>query len=398
MKHRLKLIVTIFTTAVLVVGLVMTPVMARAESKGKGALVSDVGGRGDLSFNDMSFKGTEKAAADFGLEMVGIQSATAADYLPNIRNAARSGSFDLIIAVGFLLTDATATAAKEFPEQKFMIIDSVVESPNVMSIVFKENEGSAIVGALAAMVAAHYKYPNVGAVLGIEIPVLFHFEEGYRFGIDWGNKKVAKHTGKDPQVGLLYTYTGTFSDIAKGKEATGAMLAQGAGLVYNIAGPLGIGDLQAITEAIKAKGKEAGPPFMIGVDANQDWMGDGHRVLASMLKRVDNACYNAVEAVVKGTFKPGLTVMGLGDKGVAMSRQPELLTFMEFGIGAGKITAADKTKIVENWKNMRGQLPAWIWEAIADLEKQIISGQISVPNANSLDEMKAVRSTYQLTK
>jgi basic membrane protein A len=398
MKNRPKLIVTILTAAVLMVALVMTPAMAQAALKGKVALVSDVGGRGDLSFNDMSFKGTDKAAADFGLEMVGIQSATAADYLPNVRNAARSRSFDLIIAVGFLLTDAVATGAKEFPEQKFMIIDSVVEAPNVMSVVFKENEGSALVGALAAMVAAYYGYPNVGAVLGIEIPVLFHFEAGYRFGIDWGNKMFAQKAGKDPQIGLLYTYTGTFSDIAKGKEASGAMLAQRAGLIYNVAGPLGIGDLQAITEAVKAKGKQAGPPFMIGVDANQDWMGDGHRVLASMLKRVDNACYNAVEAVVKGSFKPGLTVMGLDVQGVAMSKQPELLTFMEFGIGAGKIGAADKTKIVANWKKMRAQIPAWIWEAIADLEKQIISGKISVPNANTLDEMKAVRSTYPLTK
>jgi basic membrane protein A len=398
MKHRPKLIVTILTAALLMVGLVVTPGMAQAASKGKVALVSDVGGRGDLSFNDMSFKGTDKAAADFGLEMVGIQSATAADYLPNVRNAARARSFDLIIAVGFLLTDAIATAAKEFPDQKFMIIDSVVEAPNVMSIVFKENEGSALVGALAAMVATHYGYPNVGAVLGIEIPVLFHFEAGYRFGIDWGNKMVARKTGKDPQIGLLYTYTGTFSDIAKGKEATGAMLAQRAGLIYNVAGPLGIGDLQAITEAVKAKGKQAGPPFMIGVDANQDWMGDGHRVLASMLKRVDNACYNAVEAVVKGSFKPGLSVMGLDVQGVAMSRQPELLTFMEFGIGGGKIGAADKTKIVANWKKMRARIPSWIWDAVAKLEKQIISGKISVPNANTLDEMKAVRSTYPLTK
>ncbi len=398
MKHCLRLNVTIFMAALLVVGLLMTPAMTQAASKGKVALVSDVGGRGDLSFNDMSFKGTDQAAADFGLEMVNIQSATAADYLPNVRNAARSRSFDLIIAVGFLLTDAISTAAKEFPDQKFMIIDSVVESPNVMSIVFKENEGSALVGALAAMVAAHYDFPNVGAVLGIEIPVLFHFEAGYRFGIDWGNKKVAQKTGQNPQIGLLYTYTGTFSDIAKGKEATQAMLAQKAGLVYNVAGPLGIGDLQAITEAIKAKGKQAGPPFMIGVDANQDWLGDGHRVLASMLKRVDNACYNAVEAVVKGSFKPGLTVMGLDVQGVAMSRQPELLTFMEFGVGAGKISAADKARIVENWKTMRAQIPAWIWEAVADLEKQIISGQISVPNANTLDEMKAVRSKYPLTR
>jgi basic membrane protein A len=398
MKNRPKMIVTILTAAVLMVGLVMAPAMAQAALRGKVALVSDVGGRGDLSFNDMSFKGTDKAAADFGLQMVGIQSATAADYLPNVRNAARSRAFDLIISVGFLLTDAVATAAKEFPEQKFMIIDSVVEAPNVMSIVFKENEGSALVGALAAMTAAYYGYPNVGAVLGIEIPVLFHFEAGYRFGIDWGNKRFARKSDKDPQIGLLYTYTGTFSDIAKGKEASSAMLAQRAGLIYNIAGPLGIGDLQAITEAVKAKGKQAGPPFMIGVDANQDWMGDGHRVLASMLKRVDNACYNAVEAVVKGTFKPGLTVMGLDVQGVAMSRRPELLTFMEFGIGAGKISAADKVKIVANWEKMRAQIPAWIWEAVAELEKQIISGKISVPNANTLDEMKAVRSQYPLTK
>jgi basic membrane protein A len=399
MKHSTqKLMVTIFMVGMLVVGLAMTPGMSQAALKGNVALVIDVGGRGDLSFNDMGYKGTEKAAADFDLKMVEIQSASAADYLPNIRNAARSRSFDLIIAVGFLLTDAVATVAGEYPDQKFMIIDSVVEAPNVMSIVFKENEGSALVGALAAMVAAHFGYPHVGAVLGIEIPVLYHFEAGYRFGIDWGNRAYAQKTGTDPRTGLLYTYTGTFSDIAKGKEATEAMLAQGAGLVYNIAGPLGIGDLQAITEAIKGKGKEAGPPFMIGVDANQDWMGDGHRVLASMLKRVDNACYNAIEAVVKGTFEASLIVMGLDVQGVAMSNEPELLTFMEFGIGAGKITEKDKADIISNWKNMRAQIPSWIWDAVADLEKQIISGKISVPTANTLADIKAIRSKFPLTR
>jgi len=388
-------ILFVLIAVALVFGIVLSSV---AQDKGSVGVVLDVGGRGDLSFNDMGFKGTDKAAADFGLKMVEIQSASAADYLPNVRNAARSGSLDLIISVGFLLTDAVKTVAGEYPNQKFMIIDSVVDAPNVMSIVFKEHEGSALVGALAAMVAAHYGYPNVGAVLGIEIPVLYHFEAGYRFGIDWGNKAYAQKTGTDPKTGLLYTYTGTFSDIAKGKGATEAMLAQGAGLVYNIAGPLGIGDLQAITEAIKAKGKKAGPPFMIGVDANQDWMGDGHRVLASMLKRVDNACYNAVEAVIKGTFKGGLVVMGLDVQGVAISKEPELLAFMEFGIGSGKIGEDDKAEIVANWKSMRAQIPSWIWDAVDDLEKQIISGQISVPNANTLDEMKAVRSKYPLTK
>jgi basic membrane protein A len=398
MKIKLKVMASVLTVAMLAVGFLMVPGMAQAQLKGNVAVVLDVGGRGDLSFNDMGFKGTDEAAADFGLKMVEIQSASAADYLPNVRNAARAKRFDLIIAVGFLLTDAVATVAKEYPNQNFMIIDSVVDSPNVMSVVFNENEGSALVGALSAMVAAHYGYPNVGCVLGIEIPVLYHFEAGYRFGIDWGNKRYAEVTGKDPNIGLLYTYTGTFSDIAKGKEASDAMLAQGAGLIYNVAGPLGIGDLQAVTENLRSKGKKAGPPFMIGVDANQDWMGDGHRVLASMLKRVDNGCYNAIKAVVDGTFAGGLVVMGLDSKGVAMSKYSDLLTFMEFGIGAGKITAGDKGKIVKNWQNMRDQVPNWIWRAVDDLERYVVSGRISVPTANTLDEMKAVRAKYPLTR
>ncbi len=398
MNIKQKSLMCAVVAVLFVFGLLVAPGTAHAKLKGNVAVVLDVGGRGDLAFNDMGFMGTDRAAADFGLKMVEIQSASAADYLPNVRNAARSGRFDLIIAVGFLLTDAVSTVAKEFPDQKFMIIDSVVDSPNVMSIVFKENECSALVGALSAMTAAYYGYPNVGCVLGIEIPVLYHFEAGFRYGIDWGNKRYAKVKGKNPNIGLLYTYTGTFSDIAKGKEASKAMLAQGAGLIYNVAGPLGIGDLQAVTEAIEAKGKEAGPPFMIGVDADQDWMGDGHRVLASALKRVDNGCYNAVKAVVNGTFKGGLVVMGLDSKGVAISKYEDLSTFMEFGIESKKITAQDKGRIIANWKRMRNDIPEFIWRAVDDLEKQIISGQVSVPTANTLKEMKAVRSKYPLTR
>ncbi|HDH99117.1 MAG TPA: BMP family ABC transporter substrate-binding protein, partial [bacterium] len=129
-------------------GLFCLPLGAEA-LKGKVAVILDVGGRGDLSFNDMGFKGTDEAARDFGLEMIEVQSATAADYLPNVRNAARSGQYDLIICVGFLLADALATVAPEFPNQKFAIIDAVVDEPNVASIIFAENEGSALVGALA---------------------------------------------------------------------------------------------------------------------------------------------------------------------------------------------------------------------------------------------------------
>ena len=365
--------------------------------KGKVAVVLDVGGRGDLSFNDMGFKGTDQAAKDFGYEMVEIQCATAADYLPNLRNLARTGEFDLIICVGFLLGDALGTAAAEFPEQKFAIIDvGWITGPNIMNIVFRENEMSALVGALGAMAAAEYGYDYVGIVLGIEIPVLYHFEAGYRFGIDWGIKEYAEVKETTPDVGLLYTYTGTFSDIALGKAASEAMLAQGAVAIYNVAGPLGIGDLEAISEAHDNAGTTYGAPYYFGVDANQDWMGNGLHGLASGMKRVDTAAYMAVQAVAEGTFTAGVTSLGLAEGGVGISKMRDLIEFVDFGIGAGAITLLDVPTIVYNWSRNRLTVPGWIWDAVDELEDGILDGSIVVPTADTGDEMAAVRAEYTL--
>lgn len=369
-------------------------------AKGKVAVILDVGGRGDQSFNDMGFKGTDQAAHDFGLDMTTIQSATAADYLPNIRNAARTGDYDLILCIGFLLGDALTQAATEFPDQKFAIIDSVVDEPNVMSIVFRENECSALVGALGGMLAAQYGYDYVGVVLGIEIPVLYHFEAGYRFGIDWGLEQFKAHEGlaSKPNVGLLYTYTGTFDDIAKGKAATEAQLAQGAVAVYNVAGPLGIGDLEAITEKHNSMGTKIGPPYYFGVDANQDWMGNGMYGLASGMKRVDNACYSAVQAVVDGTFNGGVVSLGLAQGGVGISGAQDLLDFTDFAIQGGAAKAADKYQIIANWAANRAAIPYWIWQAVDTLKAGILDGSITVPTADTRDQMLAIRAQYPLTR
>ena len=371
------------------------PFMSTASAGAKIALVLDVGGRGDLSFNDMGFKGTDEAQANLGVEVVEIQSNSAADYLPNMQNAARSGKFDLIVAVGFLLADAMAEVADQFPDQKFAIIDVTwLGKPNLMEIGYEENKGSAIVGALSSMVAAHYGYDKIGVVLGIEIPVLYKFEAGYRYGMHWGNAKYAEKTGKQANVGLLWTYTGTFSDIAKGKAATEAMLAQGAGIIYNVAGPLGIGDLEAITEHLEAKGKSAGPPFMIGVDANQDYLGDGHRVLASMMKRVDFGVYSAIESVVNGTFKGGVQILGPHNGGIAMSGKQDLADFIQFGIKGGAISASDSDRISSNWTAMRDEIPGWIWDAVAELQAQISDGSAEVPCGWCPDTIGEIRAKY----
>ena len=371
------------------------PFMSTASAGAKIALVLDVGGRGDLSFNDMGFKGTDEAQTNLGVEVVEIQSNSAADYLPNMQNAARSGKFDLIVAVGFLLADATAEVADQFPDQKFAIIDVTwLGKPNLMEIGYEENKGSAIVGALSSMVAAHYGYDKIGVVLGIEIPVLYKFEAGYRYGMHWGNAKYAEKTGKESNVGLLWTYTGTFSDIAKGKAATEAMLAQGAGIIYNVAGPLGIGDLEAITEHLEAKGKSAGPPFMIGVDANQDYLGDGHRVLASMMKRVDFGVYSAIESVVNGTFKGGVQILGPHNGGIAMSGKQDLADFIKFGVNGGAISASDSDQISSNWTAMRDEIPGWIWDAVAELQAQISDGSAEVPCGWCPDTIGEIRAKY----
>jgi len=388
---RIKLAAVLF----MVVAVVGGPLVGTAEAAGKVALVMDVGGRGDLSFNDMGFKGADEAVAKFGMELVEIQSNSAADYLPNLQNAARSNAFDLIIGVGFLLADAMAEVTDQFPNQKFAIIDVTwLGKPNLQEVGFEEHKGSALVGALGAMVAAHYGYDKIGVVLGIEIPVLYKFESGYRFGLHWGNAKTAEVTGKAADVGLLWTYTGTFSDIAKGKMATQAMLAQGAGLIYNVAGPLGIGDLEAITEHLEAKGKTAGPPFMIGVDANQDSLGAGHRVLASMMKRVDYGVYSAIESVANGTFKSGVRILGPGNGGIAISRQQDLGDFIDFGIKGGAISENDRSQITANWRAMRAAVPAWIWEAVEELEGKINTGEAKVPCDWCADSIKAIRAQY----
>ncbi|MFP6716736.1 MAG: BMP family ABC transporter substrate-binding protein, partial [Alphaproteobacteria bacterium] len=186
--------------------LVAGPFLGTAVAGGKIALVTDLGGRGDLSFNDMGFKGADEAAAEFDLELVTIQSNSGTDYLPNLQNAARTGDFDIIVGVGFLLADAMAEVADQFPDQNFAIIDVTwLGKPNLMEIGYEENKGSALVGALGAMVAAHNGYDKIGAVLGIEIPVLYKFEAGYRYGMHWGNAKYAEVTGKKADVGLLWS-------------------------------------------------------------------------------------------------------------------------------------------------------------------------------------------------
>ncbi|MFQ5950846.1 MAG: BMP family protein, partial [Candidatus Geothermarchaeales archaeon] len=247
--------------------LVLLPLVAPTR---KIALVSDIGGRGDLSFNDMAFKGGDEAESAFGVEMIEIISTSEDDYVPNLELGAADPDVELIVAVGFLLTDAVIDVATRFPDKNFAIIDGFVpDMPNVLSVLYEEHKGSALVGALGALLAAHHDFPYIGGVFGIEIPVLWKFEIGYKWGVDWALEwyedefdTVAPGIGETPKKDrVLWTYTGTFSDITKGFEAAVPMYDLGAVAVYNIAGPLGLGINQAVEDLAEAQGLDSGPPF-----------------------------------------------------------------------------------------------------------------------------------------
>jgi len=383
-------------------------------------VVSDIGGRGDLSFNDMAFKGGDDAVRDFGVEMVEVISKAEADYVPNLTTAAKDPDVQLIVGVGFLLSDALVEVAREYPDKNFAGIDTfsqfIVQDkypdeyplPNLMDIVYEEHKGSALVGALGALLAAEYEKPHIGGVFGIEIPVLWKFEIGYKWGARWATEWL-KENQPDKAFDytkdfVLWTYTGTFSDITKGYEAAKAMYAQDAVAVYNIAGPLGLGINQAVAEIAEEKGLEMGPPFWIGVDANQDWLNPGF-VIASMMKRVDKGVYYATELVVDGKFRDvvqesdGAMVLGIGTtvagepmEGISVSTLDDLDEFIEMGVKAEELTGEavlpmTPEEIRAKAEEMREAQPDWIWQAVAELEEKIRTGEVEVPFVMSEEEI-----------
>ena len=394
----------------------MTPPPAAVK---KIAVVSDIGGRGDLSFNDMGFKGGDEAAKAFGVTMVELVSKSEADYVPNLETAAKDPDVILVVGIGFLLSDALNRTAWKYPDKNFAGIDTFLAgAPNLLNIVFEEHKGSAIVGALAALVAAQYGYSHIGVVLGIEIPVLWKFEIGYKWGADWALKWYQNKFGKSaPVIGdtpakdrVLWTYTGTFSDITKGYEAAKAMYAQNAGAVYNVAGPLGLGLNQAVQEIATAKSLTMGPPFWIGVDANQDWINPGF-VLASMMKRVDKGVYFATQLVVEGKFRQvvadtkgfatlgiGTTISGIAITGISVSTLADLDEFVQMGVNAEKLTGKKvlpmtPEEIKSKVTAMRNSIPSWVWDAEKDLENAISNDPTLVPLAMTQELVDQWRAT-----
>ena len=260
------------------------------------AVIFDLGGKFDRSFNQASFEGAERFKEETGIAFQEFELQNDAQREQALRRFAERGH-NPVVTAGFSYASAMETVAPEFPDTDFVVIDAVVEQPNVRSVVFNEHEGSYLVGVLAAMAS---KSGKVGFVGGMDIPLIQKFACGYVEGV--------KATNPDAEV--FQNMTGTtgaaWNDPVRGGELAKSQIDRGADVVYHAAGGTGIGVLQAAADA---------GVYGIGVDSNQNYLHPG-QVLTSMLKRVDLATYNAMMDVHNGKFTPGVQVMGLSEDGV----------------------------------------------------------------------------------
>jgi basic membrane protein A len=308
----------------------------------KAGMVTDIGGLGDKSFNDLSYAGLEKAKADLGVEIKAVSSKNMTDYDSNIAQLANA-KFDVIFCVGFLMTDAISKAATAFPDAKFGGIDIFLAAPaaNEVGLLFKEQEAGYLAGVAAGLLTKDTAVDSringdnvIGFVGGMPIPPVQKFEAGF----------IAGAKSVNPDVVVKSVYSGSFTDQAKGKELGLSLISQKADIIFAAAGQSGIGAYQACKE------KNA---LFIGVDSDQylTLPTPGDTIITSAMKRVDVAVFETVKAVKEGTFKSGNNTFGLKEGGVDLAP----------------------------WHDFESKVPQTLKDAIEKAKKAIIDGTVVVP-------------------
>jgi basic membrane protein A len=322
-----------------------TPTSAEPTNVG---MVYAAGGLGDGSFNDQAQQGLFAAEEDFNLEYREVQPESPSEFGSFQQQFAQSSSpdYDLVCCIGFLQADSLGTTSSNYPDQDFMIVDSVVSSDNVSSYTFKEHEGSFLVGQMAGILTSQDfsagagstdgDSTNVGFVGGVESDLIRKFEAGFTAGV--------KHANEN--VDVITNYVGDFSDPSGGREAALSMYNSGADIVYHAAGNTGTGVFQAAQEQER---------FAIGVDRDQSVTKSSYQdvILASMVKRVDTAVYESIEATATDSFQGGSVVsLGLDDEGVDIVYGQQLSS----------------------------EIPSDVKDPVATSKQAIIDGDISVPS------------------
>ncbi len=270
--------------------------VAAAENDAAPGIVYALGTKFDKSFNEGAWRGAERFKKESGVAYHEIEIGNDNQRVQALSELIRHGA-PVVVAVGFDQRAAVETVADRFPKARITIIDTVVDKPNVQSVVFREQEGAFLVGVLAAMAS---KTGTIGYLGGMDIPIIRRTGEGYAEGARWSV----------PEINIVDNVTGTtpaaFTDPARGAELAKSQFDRGVDVIFAAAGITGFGGLQAAKDAGK---------LAIGMDANQNGLFPG-TVLTSLVKHVDNAVYDAFMTARAGTWKPGVESLGLAEHGV----------------------------------------------------------------------------------
>jgi basic membrane protein A len=323
---------------------------SEAESNGKikVGIVFDIGGKNDRSFNAAAWEGVKRAHKDLDIVLRDVEPGNPTSIEPAMRAFAEE-NFDLIIGVGFAQGPIMQKVANDYPNIKFAIVDGVIfeadgKTPkqNVASLVFREHEGSFLVGMIAA---AKSKTGVLGFVGGMNIPLIHKFETGYEEGARFVN----------PNIRVIDSYVGVtdsaWNNPGKGKELALNQIEKGADVIFTAAGNSGLGAFDAVEQYGRDANGQANK-FVIGVDSNQNGVKPGF-VLTSMVKRVDNAVYDVVEEIKNGNFKGGFHAFGLDKDGVAYAMD----------------------------NNNNGLIPDDVLKRVEEAKGRIVAGEIKVTDA-----------------
>ncbi len=343
----------VFVVVVLAVLIFATACTQRTEARREGCkikvgIVFDIGGKNDRSFNAAAWEGVQRAEKDLPICLYDVEPGNPTSIEPAMRAFAEK-NFDMIIGVGFAQGPIMQKVALDYPNNKFAIVDGVIfeedgKTPlkNVASLIFREHEGSYLVGMIAA---AKSKTGVLGFLGGMDIPLIHKFKTGYEEGARSVNpniKFVANFVG---------VTDGAWNNPGKGKELSLAQIEKGADVIFTAAGNSGLGAFDAVEQFGKNDKGEANR-FVIGVDSNQNGVKPGF-VLTSMVKRVDNAVYDVVKEVLGGKFQGGFHVFGLDKDGVAYAMD----------------------------SNNKALIPADVIEKVEQSKSKIVSGEIKVTDA-----------------
>lgn len=300
---RKKVMAAVLTAAMVASVSAMPQMVAAADDEFKIGLITDVGGVNDGSFNQSAWEGLEKAGEELGVEVNYLESATDADYQPNMETFVDE-DYDLIISVGYMLADATREAAEANPDTKFAIIDdSSIDLPNVTSLMFKAEQASYLVGYVAGLTT---KTNNIGFVVGMTNETMNQFGYGYCAGAIDAN----------PDITVQQFNANSFADSATGKTMANTAITNGADIVFQAAGATGLGVIEACQEA---------GVYAIGVDSDQSSIAP-KTVLTSAMKRVDNAVYDAVQELIDDKLEGGVQTFDLAAGGVDIAPSQDLIS------------------------------------------------------------------------